>query len=190
MSPRLGALVLCFLVAGCAATRPATRDQRTHELAGRYVYDQPLEKVWPEARRLLVDSGYLIQESSDSFELVTDWKDVLSGSLAKVWVRYLVWGERIDGERSIVRFARSEINYLPNELVKDTISTSRETIYQRNPLRDSTPLGLKLRFKKTEGRAESGTTQIGGRDLIMEWELLKRLKPETARQIEQLAAAH
>lgn len=188
MNPRLGALVLCFLVAGCAATRPATRVQRVHELAGRYVYDQPLEKVWPEARRLLADSGYLVQESPDSFELVTDWQDVLSGSLAKVWVRYMVWGERLDGDRCIVRFAKSEINYLPNEL-RDTISTSRDSIYQRNPLKDSSPLGLKLRFKKNEGRAESGTTQVGGRDLIMEWELLKRLKPDTARQIEQLAAA-
>jgi hypothetical protein len=187
MPLRLAVPGLCLLIAGCAVTQPARRDQRIHELAGRYVYDRPIENVWPKARQLLVDAGYALQESPDDYQLVTDWHDVLSGSLAKVWVRYLVWGERLDGERCIVRFARSEINYLPNEL-RDTISTSGDSIYQRNPLKDSTPLGLKLRFKKNEGRAESGTTQIGGRDLIMEWELLKRLEPEIARRIEQLAA--
>jgi hypothetical protein len=185
---RMHLAFLVLFLAGCATTRelPATREQKLHQLAGRFIYDQPLQKIWPEARRLIVEAGYQPLESAEEYQLVTDWRDTISGSLAKVWMRYLVWGEQLDSDRCIIRFARSQITYIPNEL-RSTISTSGDSIYQRNPLKDSTPLGLHLRFKKNESRADSGTTQLGGRDLGMEWELLKRLKPSTAVQIEHLA---
>jgi hypothetical protein len=188
---RLGLFTLALVLTqlGCATTQGLTRTDRLHTLAGRHIYDAPLEKVWPQASGLLRDEGYPLKESPDSFQLVTDWKEVVGGSLGKVWVQYMAWGERLGGDRCIVRILRSQVVLVPSELRSTTSNHNGSGMEQANPLKTSTPLGLRLRFKKAEDRAASGTTQTAGRDLGMEWELLKRAAPVIAGQMEASTAA-
>jgi hypothetical protein len=187
---RIGWVVLAFAFTqlGCAAGKPGLRDQKLQELAGKYVYNEPLEKIWPEARKLIAEAGYEPRESDDAFQLVTDWKEQIGGSIGKIWVQYLVWGERLEADRSIIRFERSQVVLVPNEVRSTTSDHSGGGMQQVNPLKTGTPLGLRLRFKKAEDRAASGTTETADRDLGLEWKLLERVKPDIARQLEQVAA--
>jgi len=183
-------LLLGFLLAqvGCAAAPVVTRTDRLHDLAGRYVYDLPLEQVWPHASGMMRDEGHPVRETGDAFQLVTDWKETVGGGIGKVWVQYMVWGERIDSDRCIIRIIRSQVVLVPSELRSTTSRHNGTGMEQVNPLKVSTPLALPLKFKKAEDRATAGTTQTAGRDLGMEWALLQRVAPLIARQLEAYAA--
>lgn len=183
----LAVLVLLLTQAGCAAVTAASREDRAYHLAQRYAYDAPLEQVWPVARQVLADAGYPTIAAGDDFQAITDWQDVAGGSIAKTWVRYLVWGERLDSDRCVIRIVRAQIVLIPSELRSTTSIHSGEGMTQANPLKTGTPLGLPVKFKKAEDRAAAGVTQTAARDLKLEWEVLRRVRPGVATRLVELA---
>jgi len=176
------------LLAGCATPGAAAApENRLHHMAGKHVYDVPLETVWPQAVKLMSDSGYASIESQDAFELVTDWKVALDSAMAQVWVRYYVSGERLEADRCIVHFDRAQISYVPTNTLSTTSYHNGSGIEIVNPLNKGTAGALKLKNKKQEDRAAAGVTQTGTRDYAMEWELLKRVQPDVAKRLEGYA---
>lgn len=178
-------LLSVALQTGCGMTARATREDVAHQLAGHYVYDRPLAEVWEHARQLLMDEGFALQESPETFEMVTDWRDVVSGSIARVWVRYLAVGEQIEGDRCILRFVRAEVNYVPSSWS----NTKGDGGWITQMRRMLAPVAIKLQHQGAEDRASSGVTELGGRDLYMEYKLLKRVAPEVAARLEAQAGS-
>jgi hypothetical protein len=163
-----GVAALTAAQAGCVATSEAMKDRLKHSLVGNYVYDQPIEVIWPEVQRLLKDAGYAAKETPDAFVLITDWQ-VADGSMVSGHSsRYLVQGKRIDVGRCIVRFMRHEsiADSMPEHVTAGAAAFST---------RAAAGLG--------EMRRASGGMQAS-RDLAMEWKLLERVRPEAAAAID------
>ena len=94
---------LCLLAFGCAAMRAASaRNAYIKEQTEKFVYDKPLEQVWPEARVMLFEAGYQVKDTGEgATTLETEWK-YDSGSK----YRYLVMG--LDqGGKCQVRFTKA-----------------------------------------------------------------------------------
>lgn len=178
-------LLALALQTGCAMTRRAAREDIAHQLAGHYVYDKPIAEVWAQARELLMDEGFALQESPETYELVTDWRDVMSGSIARVWIRYLAVGEQIDGDRCILRFVRAQVNYVPSSWS----NSKGEGGWITQMRRMLAPIAIRLQHQGAEDRQGAGTNEVAGRDLYMEYKLLKRVAPEVAAHLEVQAGS-
>jgi hypothetical protein len=153
---------------GCLATTAAMRDQMKHSLAGNYVYDRPIEVVWPEVQRLLNDAGYSAMETPDTYIIVTDW-NVVDGSLVTGHsTRYLVQGKRIDLSRCVVRFIR-------HDSIADSLPEHMSSGSAAFTTRAAGGYG--------EMRRRSGGMQAT-RDLTMEWRLLERVRPDAAAALD------
>ena len=174
-----GLLVLAVLFTQACATASAPlkqplRDEMLRSLAGNYVYDVPLEQVWPQVKELLRDDGYFPREAGDDFIIVTDWREKMGGSAtAGIFTRVMVQGERIEADRCIIRAMRHEALADSDDII--------EGGYQAMTARQARGIGNLKQQIKTE-------QQHAARDLSLEWNLLQRVRPEIARQIEIEAA--
>ncbi len=99
----LALAALCLLSLGCAMIRAAAaRDAYIEARTKKYVYDRPLEQVWPEARTMLFEMGFEVKDTGEgATTLETEWKQE-SGSR----YRYLVQGIR-QGDKCQVRFTKA-----------------------------------------------------------------------------------
>lgn len=166
---------LAALLAGCATANQTRKESVKHLLAGRYVYDQPLEVVWPYVQQLLKDNGYVEpKESADEYIIVTDWKAPLgNGQVVGYWSRYLVQGEQLDADRCIIRFLR-------HDLSADSLPDHVESGYGAFTKHAAAGYG--------ELRRLANGMSWGARDLKMEYLLLSRVKPDIAAAIDTQAS--
>jgi hypothetical protein len=139
------------LTTGCAANR---REAYLQEKAGTHVYRQPLAEVWPKARELLSEEGYPIREAKGAFEMQTDWKmQGAPSSLGTSFARYLVRGtERGPGQSSVEFLKQSRVE---SQGAHDTGTGANAPV----------------------------TADVGSltRDHELEWKLLQKVDPETAK---------
>ncbi|HLL51949.1 MAG TPA: hypothetical protein VK447_00300 [Myxococcaceae bacterium] len=169
-------MVGALLVQACAAApmKQPLREELVRSMAANYVYDLPLEEVWPHVKVVLTEEGYFPREASDDYVIVTDWREKMGGSMAAgVFSRVMVQGERLEADRCIIRAMRHEALADADDLI--TGGARAMTRRQAQGLGN-----LKQRIR-TDG-------QLGARDLLLEWNLLQRLRPEIAKQIQAEAA--
>jgi hypothetical protein len=176
-APGLLALGL-LLLQGCATTgaplKQPLRDEMARSFAGNYVYDLPIEEVWPHVKAALSEDGYTPREAADEFVIVTDWRERMDASItAGVFSRVMVQGERLEADRCIIRAMRHEA--LSD--ADDIQGGGRQAMTRRQ----SQGLGQLRQRIKTD-------RQHAARDLGLEWNLLQRIRPEIAKQIEAEAA--
>lgn len=164
----LGVAALIASQVGCVETTEVMKNRLKHSLVGNYVYDQPIEVVWPEVKRLLDDAGYAAKETPDAYVLVTDWHVADSSLVSGHSSRYLVQGKRIDVGRCIVRFIRHDsiADSMPEHVAMGSAAFST---------RAAAGMG--------EMRRASGGMQ-SSRDLAMEWKLLERVRPAAAAALD------
>jgi len=146
------------LTTGCAANR---RETYLQEKAGTHVYRQPIAEVWPKAKELITEEGYSVMEAKGGFEMQTDW--MMQGapsSLGTSYARYLIRGiEKGPGQCSVEFLKQSRVE---SQAAHDT----------------------------TTGKSEGPTADAGSlaRDYALEWKLLQKVDPETAKAMEAEAA--
>lgn len=160
-SPWLSSVVLavCLLAAGCATNR---RELFLQEKASGYVLHKPLGEVWPQVRSMLRERDLPMREVAGGFEIATDWwMQGAPSSLGTSYVRYYVRGKHPSPETCVVEIFRQ------NRTTQGT-----EEIPTQN------------------SRASASTeTNSMTRDRELEWELLQRVEPETARALRAEAEA-
>ena len=151
----LGSLSLLLVAALALSTGCAAnrREAYLQDKAIGYVYRQPIAEVWPKAKELLTDEGYSPMEAKGGFEMTTDF--VMQGapsSLGTSYARYLVRGiEKGPGQCSV-------------EFIKQARVESKGA-HDTNTGQDA------------EAVANSSTN----RDYAMEWKLIQKVDPETAK---------
>jgi hypothetical protein len=94
------AVGLGALLAACGAHAP--REAVVREGGVQWVYERPLGDVWPAARALLEERGYVVRPAGAGPLLQTDWKDEGDGRHS----RYRVEGEALGPGSCVVRFER------------------------------------------------------------------------------------
>lgn len=162
---------LALVSSGCLRRFVATESR--YLLASRYVFDRPVEEVWPAVREVLKEDGFSLRESEKSFEIVSEWREETASS----WhlgtrSRYLVLAERLEADRCIIRFVR--VSTLP----------PGTDDYQRMGPRAFTKMAVdgrrNLSREGAYGSYAGGT--MARRDLKMEWKVLEKVRPDIAAQ--------
>jgi hypothetical protein len=151
-------LATLALVTGCASNR---RETYLQEKAGTYVFRKPLSEVWPKAKEVLSDEGYEdFKEAKGGFEMTTDFQmEGAPSSLGTSYARYLVRGiEKGPGQCSVEFLKQSRVES------KGAHDTNK---------------GL-----DAEATADTSTA----RDYALEWKLIQKADPETAKAWEAEAA--
>ncbi len=174
MRRRAAWLLGVALLAGCAALQ---RESFIKEQAAGYVYEMPIEQVWPHVKTMLKEQGYTYREAPGRFLLVTEWKEENGASeLGASFSRYMVEGQKLDDTHCRVRFLRNTMTSAPTGDMTMT-STQRHAI--------QATASANAAARGTPGRA--GTAAAGARDLHAEWLLMQRVVPEDAEEIQDEA---
>ncbi|HYH94780.1 hypothetical protein [Hyalangium sp.] len=151
------------LTTGCAANR---RETYLQEKAGTHVYRLPIAEVWPKAKEVLTEEGYSVMEAKGGFEMQTDW--MMQGapsSLGTSYARYLIRGiEKGPGQCSVEFLKQNRV----------------EAQGAHDPNNNNQSVG---------GEPPPATNATGlTRDYALEWKLLQKVDPETAKAWEAEAA--
>ncbi len=175
------------LLAGCATWQ---KENFVKEQAGVYVYEMPVEQVWPQARAMLTEQGYTYRELPGRFLAVTEWKEENGSSeMGASFSRYMVEGQKIDDTHCRVRFLRNTMLSAPTGDMAMT-STERHAA-QSTAAANAAAQGTAGRAgpaATAQGRAgRTATAAEGVRDLHAEWLLMQRVVPEDAEEIQDEA---
>ena len=161
----LGLLLLG--VTGCAAPR-----QQLLERSAAYVaYSLPSEQVLEAARELLKERGYQIMETRDPNYVRTTWRTKFDDSLdiGALRERHFVVGKELEDGR-----------YVVNAYCL-TYTTIGRTAPHPSSFRSDEKTGVQQMVK---GDPLSNARPVLARDLDLEWQILSRLSPATARELE------
>lgn len=154
------ALLVAFLAQGCAALR---KGQRVHELAGRHVFrNKSLDDVLPAVQVLFSERGYSGRQGAGVGAIVTDWQEGPGGMtrLPGTFTRYLAAGRELPEGCEVKVF-------------KLTLTSKG-----RN---------APVEVYNVEAMLRRGFGGDASRDLDLEWELIKRVEPDVAAEIEARA---
>lgn len=162
----LGLLVLGLT--GCATT---PRKQLLERSAAYVAYSLPSEQVLQAAREVLEERGYLIQVSRDPNYLRTDWRTKFDDSLdaGSLRERQFVVGKELEDGRYMVNAYRL------------TYTTIGRTAPHPASFRTNEQTGQQRMVK---GDPLSNARPALTRDLELEWEILSRLSPSVAHELE------
>jgi uncharacterized lipoprotein len=154
------ALLLVTALALTTGCAANRRETYVQEKAGTHVYRQPLAEVWPKAKELLTEEGYSFKEAKGGFEMMTDYQmEGAPSSLGTSYARYLVRGiEKGPGQCSVEFIKQSRVE---SKGAHDT---------------------------NTGADAQAAASTTTNRDNAMEWKLLQKADPETAKAWETEAA--
>jgi hypothetical protein len=157
-----GSTALLLVTALVLTTGCAANRRETYlqEKAGTHVYRQPIAEVWPKAKELLTEEGYSFKEAKGGFELMTDYQmEGAPSSLGTAYARYLVRGiEKGPGQCSVEFIKQSRVE---SQGAHDT---------------------------NTGAAGQAGASGSTNRDYAMEWKLIQKADPETAKSMEAEAA--
>ncbi|WP_257454187.1 hypothetical protein [Archangium lipolyticum] len=162
----LGLLLLG--VTGCASER-----QHLLERSATYVaYRLPAEQVLDVAREILKERGYVIIESTDPLYVRTAWRVKFDDSLdiGALRERQFIMGKQLDDGRFVLnayRFSYTTIGRTePHPITpeKDESTGSYKRMAKGDPLSHASPVLV--------------------RDLELEWQILSRVSPSVARELE------
>ncbi|HEX8440246.1 hypothetical protein [Archangium sp.] len=161
----LGLLLLG--VTGCATER-----KHLLERSAAYVaYRLPSEQLLEVARELLKERGYLILPSTDPQYVRTSWRAKFDESLdiGAVRERHFVMGKQLDDGRFVLNAYR--ISY----------TTIGRTAPHPASFRTNETTGVQ---KMIQGDPLSYVRPTLVRDLELEWQILSRVAPSVARELE------
>jgi hypothetical protein len=192
-------LLLAVFVLQACATLPKGDP---HKQA--YVFDRPIEQVWPQVGKLLEEEGYRIKQSSEDHVLVTEWKQAFGGSLVSgVFTQVFAVGERLDANHCQVRFFR-------HETVSDSSRHSQMGSRAFMQLHGTGTNPTNLDADGAAGASVGGSmvntvrgpeglasvresvrsdNQWAARDMGFEWKLVERVIPRTAEELLEIAKA-
>jgi hypothetical protein len=172
--PRIRALLpvvlLSLLLLG--VTGCATKRQQLLERSAAYVaYRLPSEQLLEMARELLKERGYLILESRDPYYVRTSWQVKFDESLdiGAVRERHFVMGKQLGDGRFVLNAYRISYTTIgrtaphPASFWKDE-KTGAQPMIKGDPLSNARPVLV--------------------RDLELEWQILSRVAPSVARELE------
>jgi hypothetical protein len=163
---RLPVAVLALVIAslellGCAAI---WKDRLVHEMAGQHVYrNKSLDDVLPVAQVLLSERGFSVRQDGQVGALVTEWEEGVGGAarLPGTFTRYLAAGRELPDGCEVRVFRLTLFSRAGRVAPADVTSV--------------------------EKMVRSGFSGDAIRDLDLEWELIKRVEPEEAAEIEARA---
>lgn len=109
--------VLLVMAAGCSHLRASSARQRyIKDQTAAYVYQQPIQEVWPHVRKTLLERGYQTKDvdSGGAYSVETEPR-----AEEKRVVRYLVQGTKVDDGH-----CRIEVTRMVEE--KGRVDTTRD----------------------------------------------------------------
>ncbi|HTP28011.1 MAG TPA: hypothetical protein VMK12_20445 [Anaeromyxobacteraceae bacterium] len=158
------AATLVLLMMGCSFAAQMRRDRRLRKELDGHRFQQPLSVVWPAGLRLLAERGY---------ELVGHDRTVV-GAPEEAWWKHVIGGgfetTRLDGQGLVMETKRNASG-----------------IHYRLEGTEVSPGACRVLFftvRQTEGAPEHRS-----RDLEAEFELVRRLEPAAAAQMQKDAEA-
>lgn len=175
VSPLAGLLGLWLLVGvGCATTSSTERQHLLERSAAQVAYRLPPEQVMGAAREILKERGYDIAMSADPLYVRTAWLAKFDETLdtAAVRERHFVVGTQLDDGRLVLtayRLSHTTIGRTaphPASSHKDEV-TGMQLMFQGDPLSYARPVLV--------------------RDLGLEWQILSRVSPAVAHELESQA---
>ncbi|WP_224367000.1 hypothetical protein [Hyalangium versicolor] len=160
---------------GCATT--SERQSLLERSAAHVAYRLPPEQVLDAAREVLEEQGYLIIESTDPFYVRTSWQAKFDQSLdiGAVRERCFVMGKQLGDGRFVLNAYR---------LTYTTIGRTRP--HPASPVKDDRT-GEQKMFK---GDPLSYARPVLMRDLALEWQILSRVSPSVAHNLESQTDAY
>lgn len=153
---------------GCATSE---RRELLERSAAQVAYRLPAEQLLEVSRELLKERGYLILESRDPNYVRTSWKAKFDESLdiGGVRERHFVISKELPDGRVVLNAYRAVYTTIGRTAPHPaSTQTDSKTGYQ--PMYDGDPLS----YVRPEVV----------RDLELEWQLLSRVSPSTARELE------
>ncbi|QRO02138.1 hypothetical protein JRI60_25560 [Archangium violaceum] len=165
--------LLGLLLLGMTGCATATTG-RTHllERSAAYVtYRLPAEQVLEVAREILKERGYVIIESTDPLYVRTAWRVKFDDTLdiGALRERQFVMGKQLDDGRFVVNAYRFSYT-----------TVGRTAPHPSSPEKDESG-GYKRMVK---GDPLSYAPPVLTRDLELEWQILSRVSPSVARELE------
>jgi hypothetical protein len=156
---------------GCATTTTPTRQGLLERSAAYVTYQLPSEQLLEAARDLLKERGYLILESRDPNYVRTSWKTKFDESLdiGGVRERQFVLSKQLADGRVVLNAYRA------------TYTTIGRTAAHPISPRTDEKTGIQMNVK---GDPLSYARPVIVRDLELEWEILSRVSPAVARELE------
>lgn len=179
--PRIPVPLLALLVGlwlqvgtGCATTATTERQHLLERSAAQVAYRLPPEQVLGVARELLKERGYDIAVSADPLYIHTAWLAKFDETLdtAAVRERHFIVGKQLDDGRFVLtayRLSHTTIGRTaphPASSHKDEV-TGMQLMFQGDPLSYARPVLV--------------------RDLGLEWQILSRVSPAVAHELESQA---
>jgi hypothetical protein len=170
-------LLLALASAGCAAR--SKRAVMIDSYAGAYIHHHSAKEMVAVVERMLKERGFDVLPTQQGEAVRTEWKNHLGDEeFATAVERYIVVVHRLTKEHSRVTAIRLRFS-----------TAGMETYHPRTPLKND-----------GKGQGHSVNTANYGkgwkplmigkpvktRDLAFEWELIRRLDPNRARQIESM----
>lgn len=163
---RLGILMGAAALLGCAGMQ---REGYVKERTAQHVYAMPLAEIWPVAKALLREKGFVGRDSGAG-RYETEWREDMGASaMAASWTRYLLVGHDLpDGGSQLLAFKATRSS--PTR----TPMTAQES--ERHRVQSN-----------ARSMQRSGGARTGSRDLAFEWELLERIEPGVAAALRREA---
>ncbi len=165
--------LLLLGMVGCATERQSLLERSAAQVA----YSLPSEQILDVSRELLKERGYLILESRDPNYVRTSWKAKFDESLD-------IGGLR---ERHFVMLKELE----DGRVVVNAYRASYTTIGRTAPHPASTQTDAKTGYQQMyDGDPLSYARPEVVRDLELEWQILSKLSPSIARELESQVDAY
>lgn len=161
----LGLLLLG--VTGCATERQHLLERSAAQVA----YRLPSEQLLDASREILKEQGYLILESRDPNYVRTSWRVKFDESLDMGAVR----------ERSFVMVKPLDDGRIVLNAYRLTYTTVGRTEPHPVSFRTNEKTGVQM---MTKGDAFSNARPVLLRDLELEWQILSRVAPAVAHELE------
>lgn len=179
---------LALFATGCATM---TKETFILESAGAHVFEYSSPQVLDEAEKMLKERGYSVRRSAEQHALVTEWKEEMaSSSIAGSMTRYLVEVFPIAPQQSRVRVTRNSATSQTAQSVSSMGVAATDSAGESSTVNDSRSMAAAREYASgAQGgsrRSVGNATQT--RDLPFEWELMKRMEPEDAKELEAVAS--
>ncbi|AKJ00592.1 hypothetical protein ATI61_1041 [Archangium gephyra] len=166
-----GGLLLGLLLLGVAGCATTERQSLLERSAAQVAYRLPSEQLLEVGRELLKERGYLILESRDANYVRTSWKGKFDESLdiGGVRERHFILSKQLPDGRVVLNAYRA----------------SYTTIGRTAPHPGSTQTDAKTGYQMTyDGDPLSYARPQVVRDLELEWQILSKVAPSIASELE------
>lgn len=179
---------LALFATGCATM---TKDTFILESAGAHTFEADSPEILDEAEKILKERGFSVRRSAEQHALVSEWREEIAGNstVAGAMTRYMVEVFPVAPRQCRVRVTRNSANSQAAQSVGGSL-LQEDGEGQGQEVNDNRAMAAAREYASgAQGgsrRAVNNATQT--RDLAFEWELMKRMEPDDARELETVAS--